>query len=432
MAERILIKNAEICSPAEDIWQKGDILVEDGRIAALGENLSSENSWVIDGEGLTAVPGLIDIHVHLRDPGFTHKEDIYTGCQAAAAGGFTALCSMPNSRPAADTPETISYILDKAMDADARVYPVAPITYGLRGEKMTDFAALKKAGAVGLSDDGRPVECGRMMLEALCEGQKAGLKLASHCEDLSIIAGGIINEGEVSRRLGVKGMDRASEDSVTAREIALAAASGTPIHICHVSTKGSVELIRDAKRRGVQVTGETAPHYLFFTDEMLLGRNANYRMNPPLRTAEDREALIEGLLDGTLEAISTDHAPHSPEEKANFEKAPNGVVGLETSFAASYTKLVLERGMKFSRLVELMSVLPAKIMNIPGGTLAVGSPADIALLDLNKEWTVRADNFRSKGRNTAFEGVTLTGKPAMTLLGGRVVYQDTERRWGEK
>lgn len=432
MAEKLLIKNVKICSPAEGVQRKGDILVEDGRVAALGESLPAEGARQIEAQGLTAVPGLVDIHVHLRDPGFTYKEDVYTGCQAAAAGGITSLCSMPNSRPAADTPETVAYILDKARNAAARVYPVAAITYGLRGEEMTDFAALKKAGAVGLSDDGRPVESGRMMLEALRRGEQAGLKLASHCEDLSIIAGGIMNEGEISRRLGVKGMDRASEDSVTAREIALAAASGTSIHICHVSTKGSVELIRDAKRRGVRVTGETAPHYLFFTDEMLLGRNANCRMNPPLRTPEDREALIEALLDGTLEAIATDHAPHSPEEKADFEKAPNGVVGLETSFAACYTKLVLERGMSLSRLVELMSVLPARIMNIPGGVLAVGSPADIALLDLNKVWTVRGENFFSKGRNTVFEGVSLTGKPVMTLLGGRVVYQDTDRSWGEK
>lgn len=431
MPEKLLIQNVQINSPADGLLMRGDLLIEDGKIAEIGEELSCEGAQRIVGNGLTAVPGLIDIHVHLRDPGFTYKEDIHTGCQAAAAGGITALCSMPNSRPAADTPETVSYILEQAKDAAARVYPVAAITYGIRGEEITDFAALKQAGAVGLSDDGRPVENGRMMLEALIKGQQAGLKVASHCEDLSIIAKGIMNEGEVSRKLGVKGMDRASEDSVTAREIALAAASDTSIHICHVSTKGSVELIRDAKRRGVKVTGETAPHYLYYTDEMLLDRNANYRMNPPLRTEEDREALIEALMDGTLEAISTDHAPHSVEEKADFEKAPNGVVGLETSFAACYTKLVLERGMSFDHLIMLMSVNPARIMGIPGGTLAVGSPADITLLDLNKVWKVDSEKFYSKGRNTTFEGVSLAGKPVMTLLEGRIVYTDTERNWGE-
>ncbi|MBR5485270.1 MAG: dihydroorotase [Oscillospiraceae bacterium] len=432
MTESLLIKNVQVNSPADGIFMQGDILIKNGLVAAVGENLSDDSANIIDGTGLTALPGLVDIHVHLRDPGFTYKEDIITGCQSAAAGGVTAVCCMPNTKPATDSPEVIKYILEKAQNAAARVHPVASISKGLCGEEMTDFAALKAAGAVGLSDDGRPVENGRMMLDALVKGNENGLKVVSHCEDLAIINGGIMNEGEYSRQLGVKGMDRASEDSVTAREIALAAASGTPVHICHVSTKGSVELIRDAKRRGVHVTGETAPHYLFFTDEKLLSRDAlRYRMNPPLRTAEDREALIEALMDGTIDAIATDHAPHSVEEKQNFEEAPNGVVGLETSFSACYTKLVLERGMSLEHLVMLMSVNPAKIMNIQGGSIAVGKPADIALMDLNCVWKVDPEKFHSKGRNTPFDGSSLAAKPVMTLLEGKVVYKDNERNWGE-
>ncbi|MEG2039382.1 MAG: dihydroorotase [Oscillospiraceae bacterium] len=420
----LLIKNAQIISPKDNISMIGDLLVQDGKIAKIAPQISTENVEIFDALGLTVIPGLVDIHVHLRDPGFTYKEDIITGCAAAAAGGFTAVCCMPNTKPAVDTAETVKYIIDKAKTAKAKVYPVAAISMGLKGESMTDFAVLKKAGAVGVSDDGRPVENGQMMLTALKLGTEVGIKVVSHCEDLSIIDGGIINEGEVSRKLGVKGMDRASEDSVTAREIALAAASDTAIHICHVSTKGSVALIRDAKARGVQVTCETAPHYLFFTDEKLLTKDAGFRMNPPLRTDEDKEALIEGLLDGTIDVIATDHAPHSKEEKSDFMKSPNGVVGLETSFGACYTKLVLERGMSIEHLITLMSVTPSHIMNIPSGSLKVGVQADITLVDLNKSWTVNPSKFHSKGVNTAFDGVTLTGKPIVTILDGKIVYNE--------
>ena len=412
--------------PSRNLDLTGDILVRGGRIAAVGPGLEAGDALVIEGKGLVAAPGLVDIHVHFRDPGQTYKEDILTGAAAAAAGGVTSVCCMPNTKPAADSPETVRYIVERAKGAKARVYPVGAVTLGLRGETLTPAQELQEAGAVALSDDGRPVERGAYMLEALREGRRLGMTVACHCEDLSIIGGGIMNEGEISRRLGVKGMDRASEDSDTARVVALAAASGTAVHICHVSTKGSVDIIRDAKARGVRVTAETGPHYLWFTDEKLLSRDANFRMNPPLRTKEDVESLIAGLLDGTIDAIATDHAPHSREEKADFLTAPNGVVGLETSFAACYTKLVLERGMALMRLLELMSAAPARIMGLPAGTLDAGAPADIALLDLERKWTVDPERFQSKGRNTVFAGAELTGCPVLTVLGGEIVWQRDE------
>ena len=422
--ETLLIRNARVMDPSQNFDQIADILVENGVIAKVGEHLSAENATVIEANGLVAAPGLVDMHVHLRDPGFTHKEDILTGCQAAAAGGFTAIASMPNTKPVTDSPEIIKYILDKAKDAACRVYPVAAITKDLSGSEINDFAALKAAGAIGVSDDGRPVEKGGQMLEALKLAQKEGLLALSHCEDLTIIAGGIINKGKVSEELGVKGMDRASEDSITAREIVLAECSDTRIHICHVSTKGSVQLIREAKARGVKVTAETAPHYMMMTDELLRNKDANWRMNPPLREQEDCEAVIAGVLDGTLDCIITDHAPHAAEEKADFYKAPNGIVGLETSFAASNTVLCKQRGLSLMKLIDLMSCRPAQILGIPGGSLREGAAADIVLLDPDKVWTVDKSKFHSKSNNTPFHGLELTGKAVCTICGGTITYKE--------
>lgn len=421
--KQLLIRGARILDPSQGMDQVGDILCQDGVICQIGTGISCPEAQVIEAQGLCAAPGLVDIHVHLRDPGFTYKEDIHTGCRAAAAGGVTSVCCMPNTKPAIDSPEVIAYIKEKAQMADARVYPVATITKGMQGGELSDFAALKEAGAVAFSDDGRPVEQGGMMLDALKEAYRIGMPVISHCEDLSIIRGGIINQGAVSRQLGVKGMDRASEDSITAREIVLAEASGTAVHIAHVSTKGSVQLIREAKARGVKVTAETAPHYMMYTDQLLLSRDANFRMNPPLREAEDCQAVIAGVLDGTLDAIVTDHAPHSAEEKADFEKAPNGVVGLETSFAASCTVLVHQQGMPLLELVRRMSTLPAQIVGLPAGTLKPGAAADIVLFDPDKTWTVHRDQLAGKAHNTLFDGVELTGQVVRTILGGRTVFQ---------
>ena len=417
-----VIKNATVISPADGLNGANDILIENGRIAAVGQNLSGDRE--LDAAGLYAVPGLVDMHVHLRDPGQTAKEDILTGCNAAAAGGVTSLLAMPNTNPAADSPETVRYMLDKAKGAKARVYVAASITKGLQGKEPTDLQALRDAGAVGLSDDGRPVLQTKHLREAMNRAPKLGMTVVAHCEDLSLAEGGKINEGAVSEALGVKGIPAAAEDCGTAREIALAAADNVPVHICHVSTRTSVALVRDAKRRGVKVTAETAPHYFSLTEQALMGRDADFRMNPPLRTAADVQAIIEGLQDGTLDAIATDHAPHTPEDKADFEKAPNGSIGMETSLAVGVTYLVKPGLLSFSQLIEKMSANPAKLLGIPAGTLAVGAPADIALVDLNREWTVDANRLHGKSKNTPFKGMTLTGKVVKTFLGGEIVFDE--------
>lgn len=417
---RLLIQNARIIDPSQNLDQGGDLLLEEGRIAQIGRELSQEGAQVIDARGLVAAPGLVDMHVHLRDPGLTYKEDLYSGCRAAAAGGVTSLLAMPNTKPAMDSPETVRDLLKRAQTAGAAVYTAACVTKDLGGEELTDLKALKEAGAIALSDDGRPVVNTRRLLEALEQAPALGLVVTAHCEDLYLAAGGLMNEGEVSRRLGVPGIPAAAEDCGTAREIAAAASIGAPIHICHVSTKDSVELIRDAKARGVRVTAETCPHYLLLTDKALESKDADYRMNPPLRGEEDRLALIQALKDGTIDAISTDHAPHSPEEKGDFLKAPNGSIGMETSLAATLT--ALKGVLTLPEILAKMSWNPARILNIPAGTLRTGANADVVLFDPEKKWVVDPERLHGKSKNTPFKGMTLQGKVAMTIFRGRVVY----------
>ncbi|MEE0913026.1 MAG: dihydroorotase [Ruminococcus sp.] len=421
--KELLIKNANVVSPADGINGRYDILVKDGKIAQMGENLATDGE-VINAEGLYAIPGLVDMHVHLRDPGQTHKEDIITGCKAAAAGGVTSVLAMPNTTPATDNAETVKYILDKAENADAHVYVAASITKDLKSLEPTNLEELKNAGAIALTDDGRPVENTKFLSDAMKNAPKYGMSVVAHCEDLFLADGGKINEGEVSEKLGVKGIPASAEDCGTAREIALAAALDVPVHICHVSTKTSVALIRDAKNRGVKVTAETAPHYFSLTDRELLRGDADFRMNPPLRTLEDMDEIINGLMDGTLDAIATDHAPHTPEEKADFVKAPNGSIGMETSLAVGITCLVKRGLLTLDKLVEKMSVNPAKILGINAGTLAVGASADIALVDLDEEWTVDVDKLHGKSKNTPFKGRRLYGKVKKTILSGNVVFED--------
>lgn len=417
---RLLLRNVRLIDPSQEVEETCDLLLEDGKVARRGLHLSAEGAEVIDGIGLVAAPGLVDMHVHLRDPGLTYKEDLCSGCRAAAAGGVTSLLAMPNTKPAMDSPETVRDLLERAQTADAAVYTAACVTKDLQGEEQTDWKALKEAGAIALSDDGRPVVNTRRLLEALEQAPGLGLVVTAHCEDLYLAAGGLMHEGEVSCKLGVPGIPAAAEDCGTAREIAAAASLGAPIHICHVSTKGSVELIRDAKARGVRVTAETCPHYLLLTDQALESQDADYRMNPPLRTEEDRLALIEGLQDGTLDAIATDHAPHSPEEKADFFKAPNGSIGMETSLAATLT--ALQGKMSLSEILEKMSVNPARILGIPGGTLREGANADVVLFDPEKEWVVDPEKLHGKSKNTPFKGRKLKGKVVLTIFRGRVVY----------
>lgn len=418
----LLIKNATVVSPADGINEQLDILVRDGVISQLGKNLSAD-CIAIDAEGLYAIPGLVDMHVHLRDPGQTHKEDIITGCNAAAAGGVTSLLAMPNTNPTIDSTETVKYILDKAKNAKANVYVAASITKGLKSLEPTDLDELKSAGAIALSDDGRPVENTKFLSDAMKKAPELGMSVVAHCEDLFLADGGKINEGEVSQKLGVKGIPASAEDCGTAREIALAAALDVPVHICHVSTKTSVALIRDAKARGVKVTAETAPHYFSLTEKELLRGDADYRMNPPLRTKADVEEIITGLLDGTLDAVATDHAPHTPEEKADFVKAPNGSIGMETSLAVGITYLVKTGIMSFEQLIEKMSVNPAKILGINAGTLSVGAPGDIAIVDIDEVWTVDTEKLHGKSKNTPFKGKTLCGKVKKTILGGNIVFE---------
>lgn len=421
--KELLIKNANVVSPADKINGRYDILVKDGKIAEIGENLATDGE-VINAEGLYAIPGLVDMHVHLRDPGQTHKEDIITGCKAAAAGGVTSVLAMPNTTPATDNAQTVKYILEKAENADAHVYVAASITKDLKSLEPTNLEELKNAGAIALTDDGRPVENTKFLSDAMKNAPKYGMSVVAHCEDLFLADGGKINEGEVSEKLGVKGIPASAEDCGTAREIALAAALDVPVHICHVSTKTSVALIRDAKNRGVKVTAETAPHYFSLTDRELLRGDADFRMNPPLRTIEDMDEIINGLLDGALDAIATDHAPHTPEEKADFVKAPNGSIGMETSLAVGITCLVKRGLLTLDKLVEKMSVNPAKILGINAGTLAVGADADIALVDLDEEWTVDVDKLHGKSKNTPFKGRRLYGKVKKTILSGNVVFED--------
>lgn len=420
---RLLIKNGRVLDPAQGIDGRMDLLIEDGKIAALSEHCDERADLCYDAAGKLVTPGLVDMHVHLRDPGQAHKEDIITGTAAAAAGGVTSLVCMPNTAPAIDSAETVSYILERARWGSARVYPCGAITKGLRGEELCDYKSLRAAGAVAVSDDGRPVEDEGMFERAVKRAAEAGLLTISHCEDLKIIDGGIINKGAISEQLGVRGMDRESEDSITAREISVAERTGRHVHIAHVSTRGSVELLRRAKARGVPVSGETGPHYFTLTERELLRRDANWRMNPPLREEADRLAVIEGLRDGTLEAIATDHAPHTPAEKADFLSAPNGIVGLETSFLLGYTNLVKTGLLPLRRLVELMSLSPARLLGLPAGTLAVGANADLAVFDLEREVTVDPERFRSKARNTPFAGTALFGPCVLTVCGGRIVYQ---------
>lgn len=420
--EKLLIKGAEIIDPANNIQERLDLLVADGVIAQKAPVIETEDARVIDAAGLICAPGLVDMHVHLRDPGFTHKEDIESGCCAAAAGGVTSLACMPNTMPVCDNPDVVSDIVARSKNARARVYPVAAITKSQEGRELADFAALKSAGAVAVSDDGRPVPSADVMLKAMELADTHGLKVLSHSEELSLARGGIMNEGEVSRALGVKGIPKAAEDVGVARDIALAISTGLPVHICHISTRASIELLRAASKLGIPVTGETAPHYFVFTDEILKSKDADYRMNPPLRTREDVNAVIEGIVDGTISAIATDHAPHAPFEKEDFIKAPNGCIGMETSLAAGITFLVKKGYITISKLISLMSTQPARILGIPGGTLSEGALADIVLFDPDEKWVVKPDELHGKSKNTPFKGMTLEGRVKATILGGRIVF----------
>lgn len=414
----LLFKNVRMVDAYSD--KIGDVLINDGIIAEIG-NINTDADRVVDGKGkLVLMPALFDMHVHFRDPGFTHKEDILTGCQSALAGGVSGVVCMPNTKPATDSKEIVDYIKEKAAPTGVSVYPAGCVTKGMLGKELYDHSSI---GVKIISDDGRPVENAELLRQAMLESNKNGILIASHCEDLNIINGGIVNDGEISAELRLKGMNRASEDSITAREIAIAMSADARIHICHVSTVGSLDFIREAKARGVKVTCETCPHYFMYTDEKIRSLDADYRMNPPLRTENDRIAVEKAVLDGTIDCIVTDHAPHTAEEKADFYKAPNGVVGLETSLAAMLTHFYHTEKLTLSRISEMMSAEPRRLLGIDEIKLEKGSAADVILVDTEKKWTVIPNELHSKSHNTVFKGERFKGQNIMTVTGGIIRFE---------
>jgi dihydroorotase len=419
----ILIKNGHIIDPANKVDEKLDILVSDGKIAKLGKagSIPANGAQVIDANGKLVVPGLIDMHVHLREPGFEYKETIATGTAAARAGGFTSVCSMPNTSPVNDCRSVTEFIISQAAkEGAARVFPIGAITKGSKGEELAEMGELHRAGCVAISDDGKPVMNAAIMRRAMEYSKIFDLAVISHCEDASLSAKGVMNEGFVSTELGLRGIPAAAEEVMTARDIALAGLTGCRLHIAHVSTAGSVRLVREAKQRGVKVTAETCPHYFTLTDEAARGYNTMAKMNPPLRTAEDAAAVKQGLKDGTLDVIATDHAPHGMDEKSvEFDYAPFGIVGLETALGLTF-RLVQEGTLTLSEAVRKLSINPSEILKLNKGSLASGADADITIIDPNLEWTVDASQFRSKSRNTPFNGWKLKGRAVQTIVGGKI------------
>ncbi len=429
----LLINNARRLTGRGGMSESCRIAVKDGKIAAIlpRNNEIIEAVTVVDAMGRLVIPGLIDLHVHLREPGYEYKEDIASGTRAAAAGGVTSVFAMPNTSPVCDSPEVLGYINEKAKSASARVFPVAAITKGLASGELCDFDALHAAGAAAFSDDGKPVMSAAMLRRAMQIAAEKDYLIMSHCEEMTLAAGGAVNEGPVSRTLKLGGIPNLAEDLIVARDIRIAEDTGCRLHICHVSTRGAVEIIRQAKARGVRVTAETCPHYFAMCDEDVVFYGANAKMNPPLRSRDDVKAIIEGLLDGTLDCISTDHAPHSAEEKAKgLASAPNGIIGLQTSFAIAYTELVMAGQMGTAELVEKMAGNPARITGLDRkgyGRLDVGSPADMVIVTLGCHHTFTPEMLAGKSANTPFTGMTFGARIEQTFVGGRTVYENKEK-----
>jgi len=422
----VLIRGGRLVDPANSIDGVHDLLLEDGKVSKLGATLAApQGAAVIEAAGKLVCPGLIDIHVHLREPGYEYKETVATGTRAAAAGGFTAVCCMANTHPVNDNRSITDYILAKAKSEGlVRVYPIGAVTRGLEGKELAELAELAEAGCVAFSDDGKCVMNAELYRRAMEYTLPFGMPVISHAEDHTLARGGCMHEGVVSTELGLRGIPAAAEDVMVARDVLLAELTGAHVHIAHLSTAGAVRLVRDAKARGVRVTAEVTPHHLLLTDEAVRGWNPNTKMAPPLRTKRDTEALIEALADGTIDCVATDHAPHAVAEKeGEFDHAANGIVGLETAVTLLYDRLVRPGVLPLATLVARLSRDPARLLNLPGGSLAVGAPADVTVLDPDAAVTVDPARFASKSRNTPFGGWTATGRPWKTIVGGKVVWE---------
>ena len=426
MSDKTLLKGGRVLDPSQKLDGTLDVLLADGLVVGVGKDLgAAEDARVIDCSGLLVTPGLIDVHVHLREPGQEHKETIASGARSAAAGGFTAICAMPNTDPAIDDPAAVAFVAAQGRRAGAaRVYPLGCISVGRLGERLAPVGEMVDAGAVAITDDGSPIMKSGLMRLALEYAQTFGIPVADHPEDLSLVMEGQMNEGLVSTRLGLRGKPNAAEDIHIIRDILLAELTGGHIHLQHVSTRFGVDAIRQAKARGVHVTAEASPHHLVLTDEVVDGYRTEAKMNPPLRSAADVAAVRAGLADGSLDTIATDHAPHHYDEKeAAFADAPNGIVGLETAVGLILTRVVGEGVIDLATMVERMSCQPARAFRLPGGTLREGSVADVTVLDLGAEWIVDSAAFLSKSRNTPFDGWKLKGAPRYTIVGGALVWE---------
>jgi len=422
-----IIRGGTVVDPANHLNGCRDLVIQEGVVTAIADaNGSHETSDAecIDATGCLVVPGLIDIHVHLREPGYEYKETVETGTRAAVAGGFTAVACMANTNPVNDSAAVTDYIRDKATAAGlARVFPIGAVSKGLQGEELAEIGEMHRAGIVAVSDDGMPIMNGGLMRRALEYTAMFGLPVIVHEEERTIAADGVMNEGSLSLRLGLKGVPAAAEEAMVARDIALLERTGGRLHIAHLSTAGSVQLVRAAKQRGLPVTAEVTPHHFTLTEAAVDGYNANAKMNPPLRTQHDVDAVRQGLADGTIDVIATDHAPHHRDEKdVEFDQAANGIVGLETALPLAL-RLVEETGIPLETIVAALTVNPARVLNLPHGTLSVGAPADVTVIDAQRRWTVEAARFRSKSRNTPFDGMQMQGQAILTMVGGRIVYR---------
>lgn len=424
---KLLIKHGRVVDPVSGTVSIQDLYIENGKVVQLEKDIRQEADQVIDADGLVVCPGLVDMHVHLRDPGLTYKEDIFTGTAAAAHGGVTSVACMANTDPVVDTPEQVRYVKDKAAQANGvHVYPIAAVSMGMRGEEPSDADALKKAGAIALSDDGCNVDNANLMRDVMIHVKRLEMPVLCHCEDTTMVEGRAVNEGSVSRQLWLEGRPAIAEEIMVMRDAMLAEETGAHVHICHVSTAKSVDIIRRMKKRGVAITCETCPQYFTLTEDEILTQGSMARVNPPLRTAKDIKGIIAGLKDGTIDAIATDHAPHSAEEKSRpLTRAPSGMVGLETSLAITLTELYHTGKMKLPEIIKRMTYTPASILRLSSkGRLSLGSDADITIFDPEEVWTIDPEQFASKARNTPFAGREVKGKVKYTIVGGNVIYQD--------